>query len=118
MIDQNSALKIATYSCSYLVGATGVHFIVTLILKHFRLPDGGLKRAGAVIGILERTFVLTLVLIGEYSSIALIFTAKSIARFEELKDRKFAEYYLIGTLASILCALLVGILTRRLLDEM
>ncbi len=89
--------------------------MVTLILRQYRLPDGGLKRAGAIIGVLERIFVLTLVLIGEYSSIALIFTAKSIARFEELKSRKFAEYYLIGTLASILCAMLLGILTRCLL---
>ncbi|KPL19544.1 MAG: hypothetical protein AMJ92_02810 [candidate division Zixibacteria bacterium SM23_81] len=118
MIQSNSALKIAIYLGSYLLAAAGVHFVVTLILRQYRLPDGGLKRAGALIGILERTFVLTLVLIGEYSSIALIFTAKSIARFEELKDRKFAEYYLIGTLTSILCAMLIGILTRRLLDGM
>jgi len=90
--------------------------MVTLILRQYPLPDGGLKRAGALIGILERIFVLTLVLIGEYSSIALIFTAKSIARFEELKKRRFAEYYLIGTLSSILLAMLLGIFTRRLLD--
>ena len=115
MIYPNSALKIAIYLGSYLLAAGGVHFLVTLILSQYRLPDGGLKRAGAIIGILERIFVLTLVLIGEYASIALIFTAKSIARFEELKNRKFAEYYLIGTLSSILLAMLVGILTRWLL---
>jgi hypothetical protein len=118
MIPPNSALKIAIYLGSYLLAASGLHFIVTLILRQYRMPDGGLKRAGTLIGILERIFVLTLVLIGEYSSIALIFTAKSIARFEELKDRKFAEYYLIGSLASILCVMLVGILTRRLLHGM
>jgi formate/nitrite transporter FocA (FNT family) len=28
--------------------------------------------------------------------------AKSIARFEELKQREFAEYFLVGTLASVL----------------
>lgn len=115
MIHSNHVLKIAIYFVSYLLATGGVHFVVTLILRQYRLPDGGLKRAGAIIGVLERIFVLTLVLIGEYSSIALIFTAKSIARFEELKSRKFAEYYLIGTLASILCAMLLGILTRCLL---
>ena len=115
MIHSNSVLTIVIYLGSYLLAAGGVHFLVTLILSQYQLPDGGLKRAGAIIGILERLFVLTLVLIGEYASIALIFTAKSIARFEELKNRKFAEYYLIGTLSSILLAMLVGILTRWLL---
>ena len=75
-----------------------------------------MKHAGAAIGILERIFVLTFVLVGQYAAIALIFTAKSIARFEELKDRQFSEYYLIGTLSSILVALAAGILTRILVD--
>ncbi len=43
------------------------------------------------------------------------FKIKSIARFNELKDRKMAEYYLIGTLASITFALLVGIVVRAFL---
>jgi len=42
--------------------------------------------------------------------------AKSIARFQELKERKFAEYYLIGTLSSILFAMLVGIFASWLLS--
>lgn len=37
--------------------------------------------------------------------------AKSIARFSELKKRSFAEYYLIGTLASILFAIVIGMAT-------
>ncbi|OYD14689.1 hypothetical protein CH333_03285 [candidate division WOR-3 bacterium JGI_Cruoil_03_44_89] len=88
------------------------HFIVRGILKKFSLPETGFKGAGAVIGILERIFTLTLVLINQYASVALIFTAKSITRFEDLKNRKFAEYYLIGTLSSILFSVLVGILTK------
>lgn len=80
------------------------------------MPQRGLKRAGATIGVLERMLVLTLVLLGQYAAIALIFAAKSIARFEELKDRQFAEYYLIGTLSSILFAMLVGILTTWVLE--
>ena len=43
------------------------------------------------------------------------FKIKSIARFNELKDRKMAEYYLIGTLVSITFALLVGIVVRAIL---
>ena len=50
--------------------------------------------------------------LGQYASIGLIYTAKSIARFKKIEENpKFAEYYLIGTLYSILfvvaCYLLV-----------
>jgi len=102
---------------SYILVVVG-HFIVCGILKKFTLPETGFKRAGAIIGILERIFTLTLVLIDQYASVALIFTAKSITRFEDLKNRKFAEYYLIGTLSSILFSVLVGIFTKWLLGIM
>ena len=36
----------------------------------------------------------------------------SMRAIDNLKDRKMAEYYLIGTLASITFALLVGIIVR------
>lgn len=45
----------------------------------------------------------------------IIFAAKSIARFNELKDRKMAEYYLIGTLLSIAFAMIAGIVTRSVI---
>lgn len=118
MANQNIAI-IGTYLGSYILAVVGIHFIVKGILKRYPLPEPtskcGLKGAGAMIGFLERIFVLTLVLTGQYASIALIFTGKSIARFEELKKREFAEYYLIGTFSSILFSMLVGILTKRLL---
>ena len=39
----------------------------------------------------------------QVASICFIYTAKSIARFKEIEaDKGFAEYYLIGTLFSIL----------------
>jgi hypothetical protein len=65
-------------------------------------------RVGAVIGILERLIVVSLVLVGQYAAIGLVVTAKTIARFRQLEDRQFAEYYLLGTLASIATAILTG----------
>jgi hypothetical protein len=106
------------YSLSYVVAVGAGHLAVVGILHFFRdFPgrSGGLKNAGAAIGMLERAVALTLVLVGEYTAIAFLFTAKSIARFNELKQREFAEYYLIGTLSSILVSLIVGLLTRMAL---
>lgn len=67
-------------------------------------------RVGAVIGMLERITVVALVLVGQYAAIGLVVTAKTIARFRQLDDRQFAEYYLLGTLASIATAILTGML--------
>ncbi len=115
MADPNIIIT-GIYLGSYVLVTAGVHVIVNWILRRYQLPERGLRRAGATIGVLERMVVLTLVLLEQYASIAIIFAAKSIARFEELKDREFAEYYLIGTLSSILFAMLIGILTSLLLN--
>lgn len=72
---------------------------------------------GHVIGLLERFLVLTLVLLGEWGALGLILAAKSIARFKELEDRRFSEYYLLGTLTSVTIAMVTGLLVRLLLVQ-
>src|SRR2546425_2352902 len=72
---------------------------------------------GRAIGALERALALTLVLLGEYSAVGWIIAAKALARFRALEDREFAEYFLIGTLASFLLAVLAGIGIRILLKQ-
>jgi hypothetical protein len=70
---------------------------------------------GRTIGALERAIALTLVLLGQYGALGLIVAAKSVARFKALEDREFAEYFLIGTLASLLLALAGGLGLRAML---
>ncbi|MEN6312649.1 MAG: DUF3307 domain-containing protein [Clostridiaceae bacterium] len=65
------------------------------------------KKAGSVIGLLERVLIVIFINIQQYSAIGLILTAKSIARYDSIsKSQDFAEYYLIGTLTSLLSAIL------------
>lgn len=72
--------------------------------------------AGRIIGILERYFVLVLLLGGaDAAAIAIILAAKGFARFKQMDRREFAEYVLIGTLASTLAAVLVAALANRML---
>lgn len=87
--------------------------VVRAVLPPDPAGDDGLE-AGARIGVLERWLVLPAVLAGAWSAVGLVFAAKSIARFEELRDRPFAEYYLVGTLASVLVAVLTGLAVRGL----
>lgn len=67
---------------------------------------------GRAIGVLERAIALTLVLLGQYGALGLVVAAKSLARFKALENRDFAEYFLIGTLASLLLALFGGLAIR------
>jgi hypothetical protein len=62
-------------------------------------------RIGATIGVLERLLIVTLVLTNATAAIGLVLGAKTLARFKQLDDRDFAEYYLLGTLASVAIAL-------------
>ncbi len=64
-------------------------------------------QAGAVIGYLERVIILVLGLLGQYASIGLVLTAKSIARYNRISNEPdFAERYLVGTLLSLFIAML------------
>ncbi len=72
-------------------------------------------RRGSIIGMLERVFVYSLVLQGQYAALGLIMTAKTFIRFREFRDKDFAEYVLIGTLASVGLAGAVALLFRSIL---
>lgn len=66
------------------------------------------KKAGGLIGLLERIIILIFLSIGQYSAIGLVLTAKSVARYDKIsKDKNFAEYYLLGTLLSTVIVIVV-----------
>jgi len=67
---------------------------------------------GKLIGVLERALLLTLWITGNTGGVAIVLTAKSIARFKEFDNKDFAEYYLIGTLTSTLIAILGGMFVQ------
>lgn len=72
-------------------------------------------RVGATIGILERLLICALVLGGAVEAIGLVIAAKTLARFKQLDDREFAEYYLLGTLASVAIAVASSLIAQAAL---
>lgn len=99
---------------AFAANATGGSALVRVVLGPLDRDTHGRGRtghdgAGRLIGILERTITLILILAGQWAAMALLATAKSVARFDDLKDREFAEYYLVGTLTSLLVAILIGL---------
>lgn len=71
---------------------------------------------GKLIGYIERLLVILLTYYGSYPAIAFIVTAKSIARFKQMDDRDWAEYFLLGTLTSMFLGIVFGILLREVLS--
>jgi phosphatidylglycerophosphate synthase len=81
--------------------------------------DESLKQAGKYIGILERLFVFTFVVLGSWEGIGFLLAAKSVFRFGDLKeskDRKLTEYILIGTLLSFGIAIATGKIVLKLIE--
>jgi hypothetical protein len=83
--------------------------------RHDSGPMGPNARVGATIGILERILILVFVLTGSEAAVGFVVAAKTLARFRLLDDRDFAEYYLLGTLASVAVAIVSGLVARAAL---
>ncbi len=74
------------------------------------------ERVGEAIGILERILIAVLVRANAEAAIGLVIAAKTVARFRQLDDRDFAEYYLLGTLCSVLVAVGSALLASAVLS--
>jgi hypothetical protein len=83
--------------------------IFNLFSVSFTEKSQDLPNAGRLIGITERWLVLVLIIVGQFSAVGFLITAKSILRFKD-GDYLKTEYVLIGTMLSfaiaIGCALL------------
>ncbi|WP_121354993.1 DUF3307 domain-containing protein [Flavisolibacter nicotianae] len=81
-----------------------------------QIPDGdSLGNAGKWIGVIERVFILALVIHHQYASVGLLLTAKSLLRFNEPNRQEVkTEYLLIGTLISFGLAVLTGFVAARI----
>ncbi|MEX2177774.1 MAG: hypothetical protein WD801_03630 [Gemmatimonadaceae bacterium] len=73
---------------------------------------------GRLIGVIERLLLSWLVAGGSYAAMGFIIAAKGLIRSKDLESRDFAEYFLVGTLASTAVALVAGGLLRLVLLQL
>lgn len=106
-------------AAGYAFNGSGGTAIVRKLLERYpqSLPsapddESGKYAMGRTIGALERFTIYTLVLLDQWSALGFVIAAKSIACFKELERQVFADYYLIGTLGSMLVAVATGLLVR------
>jgi hypothetical protein len=67
---------------------------------------------GRLIGNLERLLLMIVVAAGSYAALGFLVAAKGLVRSKELEEREFAEYFLVGSLCSVLVALCAGLIMR------
>ncbi len=81
-----------------------------------RAPEHGetreVMRGGTTIGYLERLAVVAALIAGFPEALAIVVALKGIGRFSELATAAARERFIVGTLASLLWACLVGALVR------
>lgn len=106
-----------TFTCGALIAILAGGPAIGLLMTRFtaQLPEG-LTGAGRLIGILERTLIFTLVMVGEPAGIGFLIAAKSILRFDTAKDSQASEYVIVGTLASFGWSLIAALLTLEALE--
>jgi len=87
--------------------AKPVSVMFTELFDRYRSNQStGTDGAGKVIGYLERLILAILLIVGEYGVIGWVIAAKTFARSKQLSDSQaFSEYFLVGTLTSILATL-------------
>lgn len=69
-------------------------------------------RGGTTIGYLERLAVVIAIVAGYPEALAVVVAVKGVGRFSELASAEARERFIIGTLASLLWACVVGALVR------
>jgi hypothetical protein len=67
---------------------------------------------GRLIGSIERLLLAGMVAAGSYAALGFLVAAKGLVRSKDLERHEFAEYFLIGTLASTALAVIAGGLVR------
>ena len=105
-------------------GRGGTHIVRGLLAKAGTLPtlepgggdqpiDTAEYNRGRLIGDLERFLVIVTVAVQAYPAMGFIVAAKGLIRIREFENRNFAEYFLVGTLASVIVAFVLGLLVRE-----
>lgn len=102
------ALKIIGYlAFVFLIWPVGNRFCRVFIGAEDAAGAPGFK-AGRFIGLLERVLIVIGLLAQAWEVMAAVVALKSVARYQELDEQRKAEYFLVGSLASILWAVLIA----------
>lgn len=73
------------------------------------IQEENVLQAGRYIGLFERLLMSLGVIVDHWEIIVAVIALKTVARYRELNDQITAEYFLVGSLVSLLWAVLVTV---------
>lgn len=119
-LSMSARIRIVQASIVYIATVFGGGYFIRYLTRGFAIQSSAgdpsrLQNAGLYVGWIERFLIVTAVAMQSPVLVGLILTGKSIARFPEFKEARFAEYFLIGTMLSIAISLIGGILLSYLI---
>lgn len=102
----------------FIIGLWGVGRFIALLIDCINKntadkPHETLK-AGFIIGILERIFIICSIILGVSQVIGFVLAAKSVARLSKLNDDYFVEIFIIGNFISFIAAIVIGAIIKNL----
>ncbi|MCB0495759.1 MAG: hypothetical protein KDC79_06465 [Cyclobacteriaceae bacterium] len=107
-----------------IIGYFATFFITNLLIKKIVLKgktganvdiDKKTIRDGYIIGKCENIIILSFVLAGEVTGLALIFAAKSLARQKDINDN--AGFFLAGTMINFTASLVLAFILKFILSQ-
>ncbi|AEG44366.1 hypothetical protein [Isoptericola variabilis] len=106
---------VVALALSVAVGAWLVPWVLRHTEKEPRIEAEAMAvlRGGTWIGVLERLAVTATILAGHPEGVAIVVAVKGLGRYPELKEHPVAsERFVVGTLASLVWAGVVGLVAR------
>jgi hypothetical protein len=91
-----------------------IALIIESINKSGENKSPEILKAGFLIGILERFFIICSIVFGMPQVIGFVLAAKSVARLSKLNDDYFVEIFIIGNFMSFVIAIIVGAVIKNL----
>lgn len=103
-------LLIAIYSCL----ATSVsNVVIKIFLGALKKNLGEDLKTGRNIGSIERILTISIILVGAWQALTVLYGSKTAIRFEKAKESPdFAEYYILGTTISALFAVIIALAVK------
>ena len=123
-VPEGGELLYPMVACVYLFCLSPANYGIVEVLRYCHVKEdegsaksgdaqpndtGRIKRCGMLIGSAERFLVLTFILVGNFEAAGLTVAAKSLLRFND-NDAPRTEYVLVGTLLSIIVAVLSALI--------
>jgi hypothetical protein len=111
-----AALHIAAYAAFAWLLTFGGNFVCKWVLRLSATktpPETGetiTLKAGRAIGVLERILIFVGLTASSWEILAGVVALKTVARYSKLDEQNRAEYFLVGSLASILWAVIVTVM--------